>query len=312
MIKRYKTNRAGEFKEHNKHATNLWINLVNPSLEEIEEVSKETNIDKDLFIKALDDDEVSRIEQGDNGIMIIASVPYIKNRAEKNRYQSLPLGILIGNDAIITISSREQVILNFFLEQNVKGFDTAKRTRMVIQLLYKIATSYLICLREINTELIQKEHILYHATQNKELINLLNVEKSLVYFTTSLKSNNIVLEKLKSGNLLKLYEEDAELLNDTLIENQQGIEMANIYREILTSMTNTYATLISNNLNIAMKFLAGITIVLSIPTIIASFLGMNVPLGALASEPLAFVWVGIFACVISLLIALLLKKNNMM
>lgn len=312
MIQQYRTNQKRELEPCNETGKNRWIDLLNPSLEEIEEISAQTKIDKDLFIKVLDDDEVSRIEQGDEGIMIIVSVPYIQDQTAKNRYQTTPLGILIGQDSIVTISTKNHTILEDFYSNTVKEFDTAKRTRMVIQLLYKIATKYLICLKEINTELIQKEHLLYHMTQNKELINLLNVEKSLVYFITSLKSNDIVLEKLKLGSLLTLYEEDVELLNDAMIENKQGMEMANIYREILTSMSNTYATIISNNLNIIMKFLAGITIVLSIPTIIASFLGMNVPLGILSNNPWAFLGIGIFATFISILVAIILKKKNMM
>ena len=140
----------------------------------------------------------------------------------------------------------------------------------------------------------------------------INIEKSLVYFITSLKGNDVVLEKLARGNILNMYEEDADLLEDAIIENKQGIEMANIYREILTSTTDTYATIISNNLNVIMKFLAGITIVFSIPTMIASFLGMNVPLGDVGTNDFSFIWLVILSILLSIIVAIILKKKNML
>ena len=145
-----------------------------------------------------------------------------------------------------------------------------------------------------------------------ELIELLNVEKTLVYFTTSLKANDVVLEKLSKGNILKLYADDESLMFDAIIENKQAIEMSNIYREILTSMTDTYATIISNNLNDIMKFLAGITIVFSVPTMVASFIGMNVPLGNIGASSYSFILIIAFSVILSLIIAFILKRKNML
>ena len=164
----------------------------------------------------------------------------------------------------------------------------------------------------INSEIENKEKDLIKSTSNKELLNLMHIQKSLVYFVTSLKANAIILEKLSKGNVLNLYEEDEDLLEDAIIENNQGIETANIYREIISSMSDTYATIISNNLNTVMKFLAGITIVLSIPTIIASFMGMNVDLGLLNNNPFAFLIILLISIVISLIIAFVLKKKGML
>ena len=194
----------------------------------------------------------------------------------------------------------------------VKDFRTAKKTRFLIQILLKSASNYLKALKEINTDIETKEKVLKKSTENKDLIELLDIEKTLVYFMTSLKANDAVLEKLAKGIILPLYEGDLDLLEDAIIENKQAIEMSGIYKDILSSITDTYATIISNNLNIAMKFLAAATIVLSIPTMISSFLGMNVSLGSFAGKDNAFILVLIIAVVVSLLVALLLKKKNML
>ena len=150
------------------------------------------------------------------------------------------------------------------------------------------------------------------ATNNQDLANLLSIEKSLVYITTSLKSNEIVLEKILKGNVIGFYEEDQELLEDAIVENKQCIEMANLYREILSSMTDSFATIISNNLNTIMKFLAGITIVFSIPTMVASFMGMNVSMGSFGTFPYSFLILIIISLLLSLLVAWILKKKNML
>ena len=158
----------------------------------------------------------------------------------------------------------------------------------------------------------EKEKVLKKSTENKDLIDLLEIEKTLVYFITSLKANDAVLEKISKGTILPLYEGDLDLLEDAIIENKQAIEMSTIYRDILSSITEAYATIVSNNLNYIMKFLAGATIVLSIPTMISSFLGMNVPLGSLSSENNAFALTIIIAALLSIIIAIILKKKNML
>jgi magnesium transporter len=175
-----------------------------------------------------------------------------------------------------------------------------------------MASSYLKVLSLINMDIRKKEKVLYHSTSNRQLVELLDIEKTLVYFITSLKANDVVLDKLSKGNIVSLYEDDVELLEDTIVENKQGIEMCTIYKEILSSITNTYATIVSNNLNVVMKFLAGITIVLSIPTMISSFLGMNVSLGSFANQEYAFVVVCFLSFLLALFVAWLLKKKDML
>ena len=312
MIKFYKTDTKNNTIEIKKIESNCWIDMKNPTIEEMQLISKKTKIDLDLFTTVIDDEEVSRIEEHKDVKLIVVNYPYITTTEAKNKYNTLPLGIIVSNDYLITISIKKADFLNSFRNNSVKDFFVYKKTRFILQILYSISTKYLKCLREINKEITHKEKTLYHSTGNKELINLLNIEKSLVYFITSLKGNDVVLEKLARGNILNMYEEDTDLLEDAIIENKQGIEMANIYREILTSTTDTYATIISNNLNVIMKFLAGITIVFSIPTMIASFLGMNVPLGSVGQNDFSFVWLVIFSILISLIVSIILKKKNML
>ena len=182
----------------------------------------------------------------------------------------------------------------------------------MIQILLKTASLYLRVLNIVYKDIDAKEKVLYHSTNNKYLVELLDIEKTLVYFITSLKANDLVLDKLSKGNVISMYEEDIELLEDTIIETKQGGEMCSIYKEILSSITDTYATIVSNNLNVAMKFLAGITIVLSVPTMISSFLGMNVNLGNFASNNYAFLSICVISLIVVLFIAWLLKKKDML
>ena len=167
-------------------------------------------------------------------------------------------------------------------------------------------------LREIDNKIEVAESNILNATKNQELLNLLSIENSLTYIITALKSNGVVLDKILKGNVIELYEEDEDLLEDAIIENNQAVEMADLYRGILSSTTDTVATIISNNLNTIMKFLAGITIVFSIPTMVASFMGMNVTFGKFADNPFAFVLLLLLSLFLSLIVALILKKKNML
>lgn len=309
----YITDENGNFKKNDRLEKNSWVDLISPTLEEIKEVSSITKTDEDLLTKLMDDEELPRIEVGDNATLIVIDTPYVTDTKYKHRYNTEPLGIIINNDGyFITISSKKQAILDDFKEGKVKDFDVRKKVKFIIQILLKVAATYQRELVSINEYINNKEKTLYKSTNNRELIDLLNVEKTLVYFTTSLKANDVVLEKLSKGNILTLYEDDSSLMFDAIIENKQAIEMSNIYREILTSMTDTYATIISNNLNDIMKFLAGITIVFSVPTMVASFIGMNVPLGNIGTSSYSFILIIAFSVILSLIIAFILKRKNML
>ena len=300
-------------KKIDKIEDNCWINLVKPTNAEIKEVVNSLGFDEDLITKVLDEEELPRIEKTDEATLIVVDCPYLIDSNEKNKYITYPLGIIICNDLhVVTVSSKELEILKDFEKGMVKTFYTYKKSRFLIQILLKTASSYLRVLNNVNKEIEEKEKVLYHSTNNKHLVELLNIEKTLVYFITSLKANDLVLEKLSKGNIIGMYEEDVELLEDTIIENKQGIEMCGIYKEILTTVTDTYATIVSNNLNVAMKFLAGITIVLSVPTMISSFLGMNVRLGDFADNRYAFSFVCFISLFIAIFVAWLLKKKDML
>ncbi len=314
MIKIYKNEpEQTTIKELQKIEDNCWVNLINPTPEEVKKVVSEIPIDEDLITKVLDEEELPRIEKTENATLIVVDGPYMEDMHIRNKYTTYPLGIIICNDLhVITVSLKDFSLLKEFADGKVPTFYTYKKTRFLIQILLRTASTYLKALKQVNEDIQTKEKALYHSTSNKQLIELLNIEKTLVYFLTSLKANDVVLEKLSKGNVIEMYEEDIEVLEDTVIENKQGIEMCSIYREILSSMTDTYGTIISNNLNVAMKFLAGITIVFSIPTMIASFLGMNVPLGSFAHNDFAFLFICFISLVLAILIAYWLKKKDML
>lgn len=314
MIKIFKNELDSEIvKRIDKIEDNCWVNLIHPTNEEIQLVVDTLKIDEDLITKVLDEEELPRIEKTDNATLIVVDGPFMEDAHVKNKYTTYPLGIIICNDLhVITVSLKEFPILRDFEKGNVKTFYTYKKSRFLIQLLLRTASSYLKVLNLVNADIHKREKVLYHSTSNKQLVELLNIEKTLVYFITSLKANDLVLDKLSKGNIVALYDEDVELLEDTMVENRQGIEMCTIYKEILSSITDTYATIVSNNLNVVMKFLAGITIVLSIPTMISSFLGMNVSLGSFVDKDYAFGLICILSCLLAVFVAWLLKKKNML
>ena len=314
MIKIFKNELNSEVvKKINTIEDNCWINLVRPTADEIKLVVDTLGIDEDLITKVLDEEELPRIEKTDNATLIVVDGPFMEDAHVKNKYTTYPLGIIICNDLhVITVSLKEFGILKDFENGKVKTFYTYKKSRFLIQLLLRTASSYLKVLNSVNIDIHKREKVLYHSTSNKQLVELLDIEKTLVYFITSLKANDVVLEKLSKGNTIVMYDEDFELLEDTIVENRQGIELCTIYKEILSSITDTYATIVSNNLNVVMKFLAGITIVLSIPTMISSFLGMNVSLGSFAENDYAFVVICLLSCLLALFVAWLLKKRDML
>ena len=266
-----------------------WISAIHPNEEELSFLQEETGIDLDDLRAPLDDEERSRIELEDGYNMILVDIPSLD---EKDRYVTIPLGIYIVN-------------------RRVREFYTFKKTRFVFQILYRNAASYLRYLRIIDRKSDQIEEKLHISQKNSELIELLELEKSLVYFTTSLRSNEVVLEKLLRTERVKKYPEDEDLLEDVIIENKQAIEMANIYSGILSGMMDAFASVISNNLNIVMKFLATVTIVLSIPTMIASFFGMNFDNIPLGHSPFGFFTIIVLTLIISGVVALLFRKKDL-
>jgi magnesium transporter len=288
-----------------------WINLINPNPQEILHVSKSLNVPVDHINAALDEEERSRIEVDEGCTVVLIDVPVPNtNLKEGGTYYTIPLGIIITSNNIITISLKDNYVIKDFIERKNKSFYTYKKTRFLLQILYKTSKLYLQYLRQIDKTSDKIECKLHKSLKNQELIQLLELEKSLVYFSTSLKGNEIVLEKIQRFNPVKMYPEDAELLEDVIIENKQAIEMANIYSNILTGTMDAYASVISNNLNIVMKFLTSVTIILSIPTMVASFFGMNVDV-PFENNPHAFAIIFLITMFFSVILALTMVKKQM-
>ncbi|MCM3003526.1 magnesium transporter CorA family protein [Priestia koreensis] len=312
MLEIYKTNADGKLEQMNEIVNGSWISLVNPTNEEINQVLETVNVPIDFLRDPLDDEERSRIEKEDNHVLIIVDYPYVtQDEAGSTVYETIPIGLIITDDYFITVTLKETPILEVFKHSKMKQFYTNKKTRFALQLLYIISTYFLRYLKHINKETDKVEKQLHKAMQNKELYAFLGIEKSLVYFTTSLKANKTVLDKLMRFNYVKIYEEDRDLLEDVIIENTQAIEMAQTYSTILSSMMNTLASVINNNVNIAMKFLTTITIMLSFPTIVFSFFGMNVKL-PMSDSPHAFWLTFVISIILSSLTALILRKKRYM
>ena len=312
MITIYQSKELGGIQETKEIVPGVWIDLTNPTTEEMEKLSTQINMDTEFINYILDDEEQPRIDIGKDKKLIIIDIPIKKQKHHQTIIQTIPLAILIIRDEYIITVSKDNEILEDFKANKVKKVYAFKKSRFVIQILYRVATSYLIYLKLINEEIEKCEEKMLQATKNEDLSKLLTIEKSLVYIVTSLQSNKAVLEKIIKGTVIDFYEEDRELLEDAIIENDQAMETSHLYREILSSTTDSFATIISNNLNTIMKFLAGITIVISIPTMVASFLGMNVPLGNFAENPTAFWILVTISLIASLIVAIILKKKNML
>ena len=315
MFKMYSTNLETNITEETKeYKKGNWINMVSPSDDEIKTVCENIGIQEDFIRYALDSEEKARIdvEDDDNTILFIIDTPIIEIESGTKVYSTMPIGIIfVRDDYIITVSLNKNPIIEDLVEKKIKYIVTYKKSRMLLQIFYSNSEMFLSLLKKLNKETEIAENVLKNSMKNKELLKLLSIEKGLVYFTTSLKSNEVVMEKTMRGNLIKLYDEDEDILEDAIIENKQAIEMARIYRDILTGTMDAYASIISNNLNGVMKYLTSITIILAIPTMIASYWGMNVPV-PLQENPFGFVLIVVFSILIGVIASLWLKKKGML
>ena len=287
-----------------------WIHLGDPSGTEIDAVSAELGIDAELLRAPLDEDESARIDYEDGVNTIIVDIPHIVPTNDGFSYETIPLGVFLTPENIITVCLEETALAEDFWSNRVRDFDTAKKTRFLLQLLYRNATKYLRYLRMIDKASDRLENRLHKSMRNRELIQMLRLSKSLVYFSTSLKANEAILEKImRSHNILK-YEEDSDLLEDVIIENKQAIEMAGIYMEILSGTMDAFASLVSNNLNIVTKFLASMTIVMAIPSIFSGFWGMNFASMPFLNNPWGFyIVLGISLVATAVVTAIFWKKK---
>lgn len=314
MVKMYntslETNITNEVKEFQR---GNWINMINPTENEIENVCRNLGIEQDFIRYSLDFEEKARVDIEDDGtVLFIIDVPIVEKENEIEVYTTMPLGIIFVRDEyLITVALKETDIIKR-MEGNIgRKSITYKKSQFLFQIFYENSSAFLNMLKIVNRKTEMIERTLKKNLRNEELLKMLNLEKSLVYITTALKSNEIVMEKTLRGRIIKLYEEDEDLLEDAIVENKQAIEMSKIYSDILNETMDMYASIISNNINDIMKFLTSITIILAIPTLVASIWGMNVPV-PLQNQSYGFIVLIIFATFITFIVMLWLKKKDML
>lgn len=314
MINIYKTNiKTGLIDSIEKPVKGCWINLVKPTDKEISDIAKLVNIEEHLLKYPLDIAEKAHIDFEDDAVLIVVDSPATEYKKKKKYYTTLPLGmILVRDDIFITISQVNITSVDQILN-NSKPYlvETQKKSRFVFKILYNMAQDYIRYLTYINQDLENFENKMEKTMSNEELMNILNFEKTMIYFNASVKANQVVLEKLNRGKAIKLYEEDEDILEDTLIENRQAIEMIQTYSEILNGITDIFGTIVSNNLNNVMKFLTSITVIISLPTMISSFLGMNVDF-PFRTDIIGFICVIVVSILITVLATLWLSKKKML
>ena len=313
MISKY-ISEQGFLKETNENIPGMWINLTAPTQEEILEVSKQFDIDLSDVRAALDEEESSRVDVNDGYVLIIFDIPTVQIRHNQEAYTTIPLGIIWAGDVTITVCSVETPILKHFLVNTIRDFTTKKQVRFTYQILYRTSTLYQSYLRIIDRRRLEMEAQMGGATEDADIINLHELESNLVYFDTSLRANRLIVDRLTRYSGVKKFPEDQELLDDLIIENQQAIEMTQIYRDILKGTRELMTTIINNRLNNIMKYLASITIVMAIPSIISGLFGMNVDGSWIpfAHTPYGF---GIICGIVALICAivmLVLRKRKML
>jgi len=315
MIKILKnTEQDKKLKELEQIEKGCWIDLVKPTEKEMAYVIKETGVDETLLKYALDEEETSHIDTEDDQILVSINMPITEKNKRGKVYTTMPLGILVvRDDYLITISSEKFSLMDMLSRKKtiVGEIATYKKSRLAFQLIYITSVEFLRYLTYISRDVEAFEDNITKTMSNKELLKLINYQKSMIFFNTALKTNQAVMERLRRGKLIKLYEEDEDILEDAVIENRQAMEMAATYSEILNGMTDIFGTVVSNNLNNVMKLLTSITLIISIPTLIASIMGMNVEFPFTTGVNGFYGVLGITA-VITVIVAIWLNKKDML
>lgn len=302
MIKYFK-NINHQTVEIDNPENDIWVNVVPPlKLEEFTELSKELDIPIDFLTDSLDIDERSRYEEEDNVKLIVIKTPTENNSFNDSDafYITIPICIILTHNQIVTVNSFENPAIKKFLN-TFQNRQPEKRGMMVLRIVEKVIQNFMEYLKEINQKRNVLEQKLYDANKNEHLLELMKIQKSLVYFVTALRSNELLLAKTERTNFLRLNEDELEFLGDLMVDNSQALEMANIYTNILSSTMDTFASIIANNQNQVLKRLAIATIVLSFPVLIASIFGMNVPSG-FEHSPYAFYIVAFLSLLIAVAI----------
>jgi len=303
MLNMYLSDYCGHLQAIGHVQKDCWIDMVAPTAAEIGIVSDSLNIPRDFITDALDNYERARIEREGGALLIIVDFPMMaRDEINGETFETMPMGIIITEQHFITVCLHKNPILGMFIANQVKGFFTFKKSRFALQILQHIAFRYLRDLKQLNKKTEAAEKILHESVKNKHLFEMMNIEKSLVYIVTSLKSNRVVVEKIMRQKLLKMYEDDEDLLEDVIIETSQALEMAEVHSNVLSGCMDAYASIIANNMNDVMKFLTLFTILLTVPTLVFSFYGMNVELPYGAGP---FAWVTTLA--LSILLGIILS-----
>jgi len=294
-----------------------WVCLFNPSEEEISYIEQKFQILPEFLKYPLDEEERPRIEKEEQQILIILRIPDVVSKGLFIRYETIPLGIILTEENIITVCLKDHPIFEEFIAiaNKSKTFDLAKPVYFILNFILAVTSLYIKLLRQIDRTLEEYEEEVFRAIENEEIIKMLSIEKTLTYFNTSLQGNDTVLIKIQSGRYIRLTEEEIELLEDVQIENRQAIEMTKVFLNIVAGTMDAYTSIINNNLNLIMKFLASIAIILSIPTIIYSMYGMNIPLPfqelpPFKGSPHAFFFVNILTFLLCFFVFFVLRKKR--
>lgn len=313
MIQIYKSlsENDGTLKKIASLEPGCWVNIIAPSQEELLLISKKTGVPLEFLRAPLDDEEASRIEIEGDFILIIVDIPFTEMEDNSLTYDTYPLAIIHTKNELITVCLKNSKVLTDFSSNKVRNFYSFKKSRFILQILNRVSTYYLLYLRQIDKKSIMIEKRLHKSMKNRELVQLHSLSKSLVYFSTSLKSNEITLEKMLKLDVIQRYEEDKDVLEDVIIENKQAIEMTDIYSNILGSTMDFFASVISNNLNIVMKVLASVTILMSTLTVISGIYGMNFDYLPLLHHPYGFHIIMTLSVILCGVIAFILYKKDM-
>lgn len=313
MIKIYRTENSKIGEEH-AFEPGSWIQLTDPSIDELELISKRFEIDIADVRAAMDADESSRVELEDDYTLILVDIPIIEIRNDQKAYTAIPLGILLLDDYLITICAEETPVLQYFVNSTVREFSTKKQMRFVYQILYRTCMVYQLYLRTIDNKRTEIEERAQEDMKEEDLVTLHELESNLVYFATSLRANGAVIDRLSRYSRVRQFPEDKDLLDDVKVENGQAIEMTTIYRDIIHGTRELLSNIIDIRLNSVMKYLAVITIVMAIPDIISGFYGMNVDERwvPLQSTPFGFCIICVMTVVICMIVLRVLKKKKML
>ena len=311
MVKYYRTDDR-QIHEEERIQSGVWIQMINPSVAEGQKIAEALNADIEDVLAALDEEESSRIELQDGYTLILVDIPSTEIRHDKESYTTIPLGIILTGDVIATICTEDTPVLQAFLNNRVKEFSTKKKLRFVYQILYRISVLYQSDLRIIDKMRTEIEERVGEDTEEEDLIALHELESTLVYFATSLRSNGVVLDRLTRYKRLEQYPEDKELLGDVIVENKQAIEMTTIYRDIINGTRELMSSVIDNRLNNVMKYLTSITLVMAVPTVISGMYGMNVEGIPLGKSIYGFGVVCLITLIVCILTMVILHRKKML